>query len=243
MYHSINLIDVDTDKTINTYDNWHIVPETRPLVNPPEVVTEYVEIAGSSGSLDYTEALTGGVVYRNRTGSWKFIVENGHQEWHALYNYLLTFLHGQTFKIVLEDDPKYEYVGRLTLNEWNSSQHWSTITINYNLSPYKYLTEFGVSDWLWDDLTIESDAYIIYYGNFDINGRKVMNLYNPSDDEVPVTFTCTSNCILNRWANDNFHLYSGINDKTGIKLKSGDNVFVFEGISRVTISYDRGTIV
>ena len=42
----------------NTYDDWHIVPTTRPVVNTPEIDDQYVSIP-AGGELDYTDVLTG----------------------------------------------------------------------------------------------------------------------------------------------------------------------------------------
>lgn len=238
MYHSINIKEIDTGKVINTYDNWHIIPETRPLVNRPEVVTSYIEISGSDGALDFTESLSGTVNYKNRTGSWNFIVENGHQEWQVLYNYLLSYLHGHRFKISLEDDPEYEYIGRLALNEWKSGQHWSTIVINYNLSPYRYRTSNVIGDWLWDDLTMDSDAYIIYYGTFDVRGHKTRNLYNPSSEAVPVTINSTAQFKVTIDGNE-YTIFPGLTENI-ITVNPGDNFSLWEGSGRVIISYDRG---
>ena len=120
----------------NTWSSWHLIPTSRPVVNPPEVKTKYVDIPGANGSLDYTEALDG-VKYGNRTGSWEFMVANGYAEWSVLYQEIMNYIHGKYLKVVLMDDPNYYYVGRLSINQWKSDQRYSTITIDYNFSPYK----------------------------------------------------------------------------------------------------------
>ena len=96
----------------NTWENYHLIPTSRPVVNPPEVKTNYVDIPGADGSLDYTEVL-GGINYGNRTGSWEFMVANGYAEWYTIYNSLLSYLHGKLFKVQLCDDKSWFYEGRL----------------------------------------------------------------------------------------------------------------------------------
>lgn len=120
----------------NTWSSWHLIPTSRPVVNPPEVKTKYVDIPGANGSLDYTEALDG-VKYGNRTGSWEFMVANGYSDWASLYNEIMSYIHGKLLKVVLLDDPNYYYMGRLSINQWKSDQKYSTITIDYNFNPYK----------------------------------------------------------------------------------------------------------
>lgn len=237
MYFSINIGD------INTWDNWHLVPLTRPLVNPPEVKTEYIEIPGANGSLDYTEALTGAPVYKDRTGSWEFYVMNGYQEWNVLYSNILSYLHGKRFKIVLESDPDYIYEGRLSLNEWASEKERSKIVIDYVIDPFKKAKDGMTADWRWDDLTCDSDAYIVYYGNFDVNNPnktnpKWRNLYNPHDTELSIPITVSAPMHV-------FHYGYEADFETGttenaLTLYPGDNIMYFTGVGRVTVSYRKG---
>ena len=76
MYHSITFGDK------NTWDDWHLIPSSRPLFNPPTPKTKYQDIPGANGKLDLSEALTGYPVYDNRIGSFEFYVMNGYQEWY-----------------------------------------------------------------------------------------------------------------------------------------------------------------
>ncbi len=43
MYHSITIGNK------NTWDDWHLIPATRPLFNPPTVKTNMVNIPGGDG--------------------------------------------------------------------------------------------------------------------------------------------------------------------------------------------------
>ena len=79
MYHSITFGDR------NTWDDWHLIPSTRPLFNPPDAKTHYVDIPGANGQLDLIESLTGYPLYENRTGSIEFYVANGYEDWAVLY--------------------------------------------------------------------------------------------------------------------------------------------------------------
>ena len=103
MYHSITIGDK------NTWDDWHLIPASRPLFNPPPVKTNYIDIPARDGNMDLTEVLTGKPVYNNRTGSWTFYVENGFKDWTVLYSEIMVYLHGREFRAVLEDDPGYYY--------------------------------------------------------------------------------------------------------------------------------------
>ncbi len=131
MYHSITIGDK------NTWDDRHLIPASRPLFNPPTIKENMVDIPGGDGVLDLTASLAGRPTYNNRTGSWTFYVQNGFKDWTVLYSEIMTYLHGQEFKAVLEDDPAYYYEGRFSVNQWKSDKDYSQIVINYNVEPYK----------------------------------------------------------------------------------------------------------
>lgn len=142
MYHSIGFI-ID-GKQCDTWSTWHLVPETRPVINPPEVKTQYVDIPGADGSLDFTEALTGGIKYKNREGEWVFYAHHDYYDnWIDVYKTLLKVLHGRYFKvgIALEDDPMYGYSGRIFVDSWQSPKDWSKVTLKYNLHPFASYTD------------------------------------------------------------------------------------------------------
>lgn len=171
MYHSITIGDK------NTWDDWHLVAEERPLFNPPELKTNYIEIPGSDTILDFTESLTGYPTYYNRKGSWEFYVMNGYQSWDKLYTEIMEYLHGLTHKAFLEDDPDYYYVGRFTVNEWKSEPQWSKIVIDYNVEPYK----------LAKLTSIEDNSLKAHFSNISINSEtEIVKNYSPLIGRKPV---------------------------------------------------------
>ena len=70
MYHSVTFGDK------NTWDDWRLVPASRPVFNPPAQKVKTLEIPGGDGVIDLSQSLTGYPVYQNRTGSIEFIVMN-----------------------------------------------------------------------------------------------------------------------------------------------------------------------
>lgn len=192
MYHSMTFTKVNpysgTEDIKNTWDDWHLIPSSRPVFNPPSLKANYADIPGADGSLDFTEVLTKYPLYNNREGSLEFIVENGHKQWYDSYSDIMDYLHGQCAKVVLEDDLSHYYEGRFTVNQWKSDRHWSLITLDYNLKPYKMNIHTSIEDWEWDpfnfetgiiqssyfkDITIDCDDYIYYdYNVFEMIGRK-----------------------------------------------------------------------
>lgn len=227
MYYSITFGDK------NTWWDWHIVPTSRPLVNPPEVKTEYVDIPGANGALDYTEAF--GVRYKNREGSWEFMVMNGYQEWHVLYSEIMDYLHGKSMRVQLESEPGYFYKGRFFVDSWKSGDHYSTVTIRYIMDPYRYpsdSTEF--EDWKWNDLF----DLIIYYGTFDVMGTKYRDLINPKSTSITPAIRCSSPMTVT-FNGSTYHLPAGTSKL--ISISPGDNIMVFTGTGRVVVDYSIGS--
>lgn len=158
MYHSITFGDISSGAIVgkNTWTDWHLIPSSRPTVAQAPVTTNYISIPGKEdGPIDFSTYLTGSIQYGNRSGTFEFLVDNGHEYWEDIRYKIVNYLHGKELKMVLEDDPSYYYKGVFTLNEWKSESWNSSISINYILEPYKYLIASG-SSWLWDPFNFET---------------------------------------------------------------------------------------
>lgn len=145
MYHSITIGNK------NTWSDWHLIPVTRPYVELPVVNQKVVEIPGRNGVLDLTTFLTGSPTYSNRKGSWEFYITNEYylysdpkfvrnprnwSGWEEAYRTIAAHCTGRILSAVLEDDPNYSYTGRFQVS-YKPGKDYSTITISYDLEPYK----------------------------------------------------------------------------------------------------------
>lgn len=149
---------VDFNTIANTWDDWRLIPSSRPSIAHPTIVTKFVEIPGANGMLDLTTYLTGKPVYGQRQGSLNFYVSNGFEDWETIRGRIVRTLHGQRMKMRLMDDPKYYYEGRFTVGQWESGASNSSISISYQLEPYKMMISLEGSDpVLWDPFNFETD--------------------------------------------------------------------------------------
>lgn len=146
-----------------------IIPTTRPFIAPPAIETKHVDIPGSNGILDLSTNLTGYPIYKNRTGSWEFLIMYARPDingvlntrmtdleakhiWLDRYNYLMSLFarnYGKS-EIILADsiyvneDGSYDksklyyYTGRLSVKSFKTGQKYSTITVDYDLDPFRY---------------------------------------------------------------------------------------------------------
>lgn len=241
MYHSVTFGDK------NTWDDWHLIPSSRPLFLPPDVKTNYVDIPGTDGHADITEALTGEVLYKNRQGSMEFYVSNGYQEWEHLYSEIMNYLHGQKMRAYLEDDFGFYYEGRFSVNKWESNKYRSTIVIEYNVAPYKMDIYSSAEDWLWDPFDFEI-GIIREYNNLRINGNVNLTVIGSRKSVIPNFITTLDNAsspILLSWSKDsarNFSLFNGTQKLPDIKIKDEAVQLYFSGKGIVTIDYRGGSL-
>ena len=226
MYHSLII------SGRNTYTEWGLVPTSRPVVNPPEVKTTYVDLPASNGVLDYSDLLMGSVPYGQREGSWEFVLR-ARKNWATVYSSIMNFLHGSRHTVVLEDDPAFQYTGRLSVNAWKSDPNYSLITIDYNLDPFKQsITSSDGHDWLWDDAFTQT----IRYGTFTVDGTKYRNFVNEGMDPSVPTFVCTAPMTVT-FGETTYGLVAGSNYNANLTLQPGDNIMVFAGNGDVTVTY------
>ena len=226
MYHSL----IISGK--NTFDEWGLVPTSRPAVAPPEVKTTCVDLPASHGVLDYTTVLLAEPPYGQRKGSWEFALRPG-DRWASVYSSVLNYLHGVRHTVILEDDPAFRYVGRLTVNSWKSDPGYSLLTIDYDLDPFKYsVNASDDTDWLWDELFVD----VIRYGRFTVSGTKYRNFVNTGLKAAIPTFTCAAPMTV-EFDGSTYGLVAGKNYNAGLALRPGDNIMVFTGNGDVTVSY------
>lgn len=180
MYHSLYFTTEDNTNwadcnplnpsatVFNTFDSWGLITSERPVISVPPVKTNFAESPYASGSIDNTTLLTNVPIYGDRTGSIAFYVtEPGN--WPDLMVKLAGYLHGKRLKMWLEDDPEYYYIGRWAINNYGSSNKFSTIQLDYTLYPFKIsklTTTEGEDDWLWDNLNFDNghilnDDYVL----------------------------------------------------------------------------------
>ena len=162
MYHSITFGDgtLTADGRFdgkNTWEDWHLIPSSRPTVSQAAPVISLIDIPGrEDGPIDMSEYLTGGIQYGQRSGSFDFYVDNDHENWTAILSKMTSYLHGKEMKMVLEDDPGFYYEGRFSVTEWRSESWNSRVVINYAVGPYKYRIKDS-QPWLWDPFNFDTD--------------------------------------------------------------------------------------
>ena len=141
MYHS--LIFQHGNTKINTWDNWHLIPVSRPVIVQPTPAYSFVDIPGADGSMDLTDYLIGRPTYSDRQGTFEFYVANDFGNWASRRAEIASFLNGKRMKVYLEDEPQYYYEGRFFFKAWTPDASHSKVIIEYRVKPYRYLVNGG----------------------------------------------------------------------------------------------------
>lgn len=215
MYHSITF--VSQTGTINTWDDWRLIPTSRPMLPPPEVKTSFVDIPGGDGTIDLTESLAGRPTFKDRSGSFEFVVDVDFMPWMAMYETVLKFLHGRKLKMILEDDPNYYYEGRFSLSSWQTGKSFSTITINGAVSPFKHLV-VGTA-----------------YQEMEVDGTLAKTLRVDSDMYTPMIVESSVADIEMTLNGKTGKLGKGENILDGVRIQNGLNHLEFKGEGKVTV--------
>jgi hypothetical protein len=227
----------------DSWVDWHLIPSSRPVFNPPTPKTKFIDIPGGDGQLDLTTSLTGDTVYQNRTGSFEFIVDNGHQEWFTLYSDIMDYLHGKLQRATLEDEPTFYYEGRFSVNKWKSDPHNSKIVIDYNVSPYKYEMHSSLEDWVWDTFNFET-GIVREYKDLRVDGRLDFIIVGRRMRVTPsfIVKSDDGTGMKVKFNGVTYDLHDGSSRVINIQTVEGENKLTFTGNGTVSIEYRGGRL-
>ena len=109
-------------------------------LEPPEPKTYSVDIPGGNGQIDLTSALTGDVVYNNRSQEFTFYAIDV-KNFEELKTEISKLLHGKAFDYKITMDPDYTYHGRFTVTSYDHGMYTigkvGVIKVKIDADPYK----------------------------------------------------------------------------------------------------------
>lgn len=194
-------------------------------IPPATPRTNYVEIPGSDGSVDLTEA-NGEVRFDDRTGC-KFtftMLPDDAMTWEEKKTEVSNLLNGKKVKITLDKDDEYYYTGRCTVNSFLSDKKIRQIVVTARVSPYK-LKQFETV--LIYQLSGEAQNIVVQ------NSRKsVSPVIITTDDNVTVTFGHRTYTLET----------AGQYRILDILLTMGDNALTVTGSGTITFRFQEGAL-
>lgn len=207
----------------------------------PEPKTYEQDVPGADGTLDFTEAVTAGdVKYKNRSISLEFEApDRDYNEWSSMVSKIANYLVGKKLKIILDNDPYFYYIGRITMDAEKTDKESSKIVLSGNVDPYKYELYSSLDDWIWDTFNFET-GIIREYKDLRINGSYELNIFGLRKKIVPV-IEC-SNPMQVTYNGSTYELPEGKNKVFDIWIGEGENILTFTGTGTVSVDYRGGSL-
>lgn len=205
--------------SLHSFNNLHLILSQK-TIGTPSPKREVIDIPGGDGVLDLTEFF-GAVKYSNRQLSFEFSTMVPQSQFMDLFAQVQNALHGQKMNIILDDDPEWFYVGRITVSEWKAEKNIGKLTVDCDCEPYKqsiYTTTVTK--------VVSSNATI--------------SLANDKMPTVP-TITTTKEFLIS---------FGGYNDMypagtftiPELELWEGNNQVYVEGSGTITFTYRKGRL-
>lgn len=203
---------------LHSWDDFSLILSEK-KIGSPSPKTETIDIPGGDGVLDLTEFF-GEVRYNNRPLEFVFSTKVPQSEFLALFSRVQNALHGQKMRIVLDDDPEWFYVGRITVSEWKANKAIGKLTIDCDCEPYKTKINETV---VFAEVTEETTVILP-------NSKK----------RVVPTIDITGTVNLTYGVNF-YALSEGRYDLPAVLLENGNNSILLSGSGTATFTYlERG---
>lgn len=202
----------------HSYDDFSLILSQK-TISAPSPKVESIEIPGGDGVLDLTDFF-GEVKYNNRELTFEFSCIVPQDEFLDLFSWIQNAIHGQKMQIVLDDDPEWYYIGRVTVPEWKTEKSIGKLTIECDCEPYKV----KIAE------TVISKA---------VDGETTVILPNSKKTVVP-TITITGEVKLTFGTNF-YALSEGVYDLPAVRLATGNNEILLSGAGTASFRYrERG---
>lgn len=207
---------------IHSFDDLNLVL-SKVSIPPAAVKTNYIDIPGSDGTVDLTE-IFGKVTYKDRECEFVFTMLPQY-DFEEKKREISNLLNGKRFKITVDKDPDYYWVGRCFVNEYASNKNLHQIVVGATVAPYKLKQEVT-------KVTIPAT-----------NGKRiVVNVWNDRKTTLPtVTYNRRTYIAINGVkALD--AASTGITTTLSVALVEGNNELTVEAVEDVIITYQEGAL-
>lgn len=207
----------------NTLD-WNLILTDLELT-PSEPKTYLVDIDGVDGSIDLSESLSNGIVYKDRTFKATFLTDEGKRSDRAeLLNTIRNCIHGRKLEIIEPDDLEHHLIGRIRITEETNNLSYATITVEAICEPYRYA----------NDITIRK---------FTVSNSEPKTMIIINNGSKIITPSITVNGYVEMIFKDGtVSLSTGSYKVYDLKLYPGNNIIEITGKGFVALEYIEGYI-
>ena len=147
----------NTGKVIDTLDDWGCAIGNNNYIKEPDVETYYIDIPGTDGFLDGSEAITGRTIYKSREIDILLGGKKPREDWDSFISNIRGQLHGKNVRVTFSNDPAYFWTGRAYITDFDRSREVGQFHLSIpKADPYKYSLADSTEDWLWDPFDFET---------------------------------------------------------------------------------------
>lgn len=233
-----------TKEQYHSLKSWGLAIGNNNCIGDPKQETTYVNIPGSSGFLDMSEAVSGRPVFTHREITIEFGGIRGRTHWDGVISDFRNRIEGRVVRVIFDNDKAHYYEGRAYIIDFDRVRELGTFTLSIPMAqPYKYEAR-GVNDpWLWDPFSFTSGV-ITYIGKLTVSGSKSIRIPRGYMDAVP-TFTVSDapRRLTLKYKGQTFALANGENRFPQILLGGNEEITLeLRGSGTVTVEYRRGSL-
>lgn len=202
----------------HTVNDWNLILSEK-TIDPPTPKIVSINIDGRDGTLDLSRALTGEMMYENRSASFTFLITEGNQNDRAsLIQTIINEIHGRRLQIIEPDSPDYYLIGECTVSDVINNKAYGSFTVSADCEPYYYYSNETIRT-----LAVNNESIEIVLTN---SGRKNI---------IPVIQIIGSIDLV--YDNTSVSLSEGTYKLTSLSLKPGATIVKVSGSGAVVFSY------
>lgn len=223
----------------HSFEDWNMYLTSKDIATP-EPKTNNIEIPGADGVIDLTEILTGDVKYKNRKLTFQFATKRLFEAHLSIQSKIANYLHGKKLKIIIDDDKSFYYIGRCTVNKFESDKSLGKLVIEVDAEPYKYDIQSSKEDWIWDTFSFEDGIVNMKTDNISISGEQEVIIWGRRKKVSPEIVASTDMEV--EFKGNIYNLSKGKNKIIDIQIEEGENILKFIGEGIVSIDYRGGSL-
>lgn len=238
---------VATGEQYHTLKNWGLAIGNNDYIGDVEQETYYVDVPGADGFLDFSEAIAGRRIFKNRPINIELGGKKPRNDWDIFISDLRNLIEGREIKIIFDNDPGFYWTGRATVQSFDRNRELGTFTLSIpKADPYKYNAADSTEDWLWDPFDFETG--IIDEGTeITLAGPTSTQSYTIVPDLMPFVPTIQVSQmgaagITMTAGGETYTLIQGKNRFADIVVDQEDVTLTFTGQGTLTIRYRRGSL-
>ena len=189
-------------------------------IGSPAVKVRKIDIEGADSALDLTDFF-GEPKYEDVTHKFNFSTIVPQAQFLTWFSTVKNALHGKKLRIILDDDPLFYYMGRISVSSFTNDKNIGMISIECDCEPYKYKLEN----------TVVSKA---------VSGTQAIILTNGRKRAVPEIKTTASMTIS--FGGHTWTTAAGTFILPELELVAGSNTITVTGTGTITFTWKEGDL-